>query len=561
MARRTGLIRLAAAILAVGLLPIAQSQPSPAPPPVARTASLRPPGADVQAGRRLYLEGIGRDGRPPAAIVQGDVAATSATLACVNCHKRSGLGASEGGRRAAPVTATALFGGAAVAAGVLPARRAPPYQEATLARALREGIGSDGRSLDPLMPRYRLDDGDARALHAYLRTLGGDGPEHGVTGTELEVATIVAESAPAAEREAVVAVVTRFVELKNRGTRREGERAQASRRQMYGERHARGFRRWNLSVWTLRGDPTGWAAQLESLYAARAPFVVVSGATGDHWREVHAFCERQGLPCVLPVTELPGGGDGNHYNVYISEGVVAQARVTARAALAAARTAPGRTLLVAPDTPRGRAARTAFESEWRAGGGSSLAVEMLADAMPDWPALLQQHRAQALVAWVGRDALAPLATAANRMPDAPARIYTAEGFSPWGDMEPPAPFGERVRHVYPYRLPAPGVAQFPREQTWLRSQGLDGLSPVPAAMALFACHATGEALAGLADNYSREYLLETLEHMLDGTNMTTLYPLTTLGTGQRFLAKGAYVVRPGRGDARGLLLGAGWVQL
>ena len=47
----------------------------------------------------------------------------------------------------------------------------------------------------------------------------------------------------------------------------------------------------------------------------------------------------------------------------------------------------------------------------------------------------------------------------------------------------------------------------------------------------------------MADNYSREYLIETLEHMLDGSKMTTLFPVTTLGTGQRFLAKGAYVLR------------------
>jgi hypothetical protein len=84
---------------------------------------------------------------------------------------------------------------------------------------------------------------------------------------------------------------------------------------------------------------------------------------------------------------------------------------------------------------------------------------------------------------------------------------------------------------------------------------------VPAAKALFACHATGEALAEMADNYSRDYLIETLEHMLDGTNMTTLYPLTTLGTGQRFLAKGAYVARPGRGDTSGLFTEGRWVQL
>ena len=48
--------------------------------------------------------------------------------------------------------------------------------------------------------------------------------------------------------------------------------------------------------------------------------------------------------------------------------------------------------------------------------------------------------------------------------------------------------------------------------------------------------------------------------MLDGTNMTSLYPVTTLGTSQRYLVKGAYVVRlsPEYGAAR--FQQAGWIQ-
>ena len=95
---------------------------------------------------------------------------------------------------------------------------------------------------------------------------------------------------------------------------------------------------------------------------------------------------------------------------------------------------------------------------------------------------------------------------------------------------------------------------------WLKSQGLSGLDARAAAGALFACHATGEALAGLADNYRREYLIETLEHMLDGTSMTTLHPVTTLGTSQRYLVKGAYVVRLAPGDGAARFLQAGWIQ-
>ena len=76
---------------------------------IAATAQSAP--ADpVSAGRRLYLEGVGHSGEPVIATVQGDVAVTGAIVACVGCHKRSGLGVSEGGRRALAITGPALFG-------------------------------------------------------------------------------------------------------------------------------------------------------------------------------------------------------------------------------------------------------------------------------------------------------------------------------------------------------------------------------------------------------------------------------------------------------------------
>ncbi|MBS0387463.1 MAG: ABC transporter substrate-binding protein [Proteobacteria bacterium] len=518
----------------------------------------------IAAGERLYRSGIGSNGRALAAVVQGDVGNASVALACANCHKRSGFGTSEGRNRAPTITAAALFADFGAGSGVRPARRTPAYDDATLRRAIERGVASDGRGLAPLMPRYRLDPRDATALLAYLHTLG-EGADVGVTPTDVRLVTIVADNAPAAEREAVTRVVQRFADIKNSGTRREDERAAASRRQLYGERHIRAFRRWQLEVWTLTGPSSTWSEQLEHRYAAAPPFAVVSGAVGDDWSTVHEFCERRSLPCVMPVTALPGGAGGSHYNVYYSEGVRTEAAVSARELLATARRAAARTLLLYPDNARGAVARTEFEAAWKAGGGAGLVVRALAPgespAQADWLALLRQAKPDAVVAWLGPQQLHALSAAVAEVEHAPERVLTAESFTDWSGLELAAPFTARVLHVYPYRLPAPGRAQFPREQAWLQGQRLDALARIPAAKALFACHAVGEAMATMTDNYSREYLIETLEHMLDGTNMTTLYPLTTLGTGQRFLAKGAYVARPGSGATAGLYTDSHWVQL
>lgn len=518
----------------------------------------------VDAGERLYRTGLGGDGQAIAATVQGDVANAAVALACANCHKRSGLGTSEGRNRAPPITAAALFGGFGAASGLRPGRTTPVYDDVTLRRALESGVASDGRELGALMPRFRLDDQDAAALLAYLHTLGAAAAA-GVTATEVRLATIVAENAPAEEREAVTRVLERFTAIKNSGTRREGARAAASRRQLYGERHIRAFRRWQLDVWRLTGPSAGWRAQLEKYYAAGAPFAVVSGAVGDDWATVHEFCEQRALPCIMPVTTLPGMAPGNHYNVYYSAGVLTEAAVTARELLGDSVGGRRRVLLLYPDNARGAAARAALEAAWTAGGGGDLVIRALGagtmQGSRDWLGLLRQVRPDIVVAWLDAAQLREFATAASSLEHGPERVLTAESFTDWNGLALPAPLAARLQHVYPYRLPAPGRAQFPREQTWLKGQGLEGLARIPAAKALFACHAAGEAMAGMADSYSREYLIETLEHMLDGTNMTTLYPLTTLGPGQRYLAKGAYVARPGTGDTAGLYTDSHWVQL
>ena len=61
-----------------------------------------------------------------------------------------------------------------------------PYTEATLARAIRDGVAADGRPLGALMPRFEMDDAAMADLIAYLRTLapkGGTGSQE--LGTEL----------------------------------------------------------------------------------------------------------------------------------------------------------------------------------------------------------------------------------------------------------------------------------------------------------------------------------------------------------------------------------------
>jgi len=165
-----------------------------------------------------------------------------------------------------------------------------------------------------------------------------------------------------------------------------------------------------------------------------------------------------------------------------------------------------------------------------------------------------------LIAWLAPAQLAALASIPTGTQPMPPQIYTAQSMTPWTAVASLGPIRGRVLHIYPYRLATAGRSQFPREQAWLQAQGLESLDLEVAARTLFACHALGEGLMSLDGNFSREYLLEQLEHMLDGTAMTSLFPATSLGPGQRVLSHGAYVTRLGNPRGGAPLLEVDWQQ-
>lgn len=504
----------------------------PLPPPCSGATA-------AECGRWIYRSGQRPDGSAVRATVQTDVPVPVAAAACSGCHRRSGLGTAEASRRSLPITAAALRTPRTVA----PVR--PAYDDATLIRAITSGIAAGGRPLSTLMPRYQLGDDDAHALLAYLRVLGTE-PAPGVSATDIALATVIGDDAPANEQAAVERVLSRFVQDKNAGMRRESQRAAAARRHAYGERQARAYRHWRLDVWRLHGAAATWDAQLETLYARTAVFALVSGTTGHDWSIVHRFCERRGLPCILPLAEPPAGAERDFYSLYFDAGARLAGRATASHIARPGAALPVSVVIAHDDSERGRAAWQAFSErwrelrataplrEWRLGGAESPVPEEIPATEASTPFVLVSWQDAAHT----RNLLARLASQGA----SPERIYTADAFTNWTHAEIGGTAIDRVWHVYPYRLPDSSGRRFPREEAWLRRNGLQHLDANPAGRALFACHVLGEQLAGIESNFSRDYLMEGLEHMLDGTAMTTLYPRTTLGPGQRFLSRGAHVV-------------------
>ncbi|HWY73739.1 MAG TPA: c-type cytochrome, partial [Burkholderiaceae bacterium] len=221
-------------------------------------APVAAPAAAV--GQAIYLRGVLGSGAPLEGERQaGELRAKGAEAACVNCHQRSGLGANEARSLVPPIASRYLFHPRArgtdhsnlpYVEGMRANRE--PYTEATLARAIREGIDVDGKTLGYLMPRFALEDADMAALIAYLKTLDAQSAP-GVTESVLHFATIITPDADPVKRRGMLAVMRQYFADRNTRQMIPSPQMEAPGRSMYSKSMFMVNRRWELHVWELTG--------------------------------------------------------------------------------------------------------------------------------------------------------------------------------------------------------------------------------------------------------------------------------------------------------------------
>jgi mono/diheme cytochrome c family protein len=502
----------------------------------------------VDPGKRIYREGVLLSGEPVRALVQAGDELSGARAACATCHGRSGLGYAEGQIIPPAISGPILFRPRVIERRELYAARRegpgtrPAYTEETLARAIREGVDARGTQLDPPMPRYLLGDGDMAALVSYLRALGA-AASPGVSDEEIHLATVVTAGVPPARRKAMLEVLSAFVEAKNTQTRHEERRAR-SRGALQVEREQRAYRRWTLDVWELTGAPETWRTQLEAHYAVRPVFALLSGAGAGSWAPVHEFCGEMALPCILPNTDLPGQGSDPFYTLYFSPGLPLEARVLARYLRDSGETAAGTWLQVYRDEEVARAAAAALRSAL--GGVAARLRDVRLEGPPPsadfWRETLRREVPAVLVLWLADPDLGGLEGLASSPPSRISAVYLSATLveKPFSSL--PQALRPLARLVHPFGLPEVQQSRLDPTRSWLRSRGVEITDLRTQANTYFAARALGEALMHLAGNFSRDYLMEKLEHRLASAPWASVYSTVGLGSGQRFLSKGAYVV-------------------
>lgn len=554
------------------------------PPASGEARAAGRPGADPlpDLGERIYRQGILPSGRPLVGTAQAGTERAGPDAACAGCHRRSGYGTSEGPIRIPPVTGPALFGwqevkpaapavappgmvpaNAAVAAQAakLAARKAriaaqmgaarrPPYDEVSLARAIREGIDVTGRRLGPGMPRYALGDDELKALVAHLRTLSA-GPSPGVTGEEIHFATVIQPGVDPARRRALLEVLRAWVQDKNAGTRSEQRRREAGTERMY-----RAYRRWVLHVWELTGPAGGWGRQLEELYGRQPVFALVGGLGTTTWRPVHEFSERLGVPCLFPQVDLPVISGAGFYTVYLSRGISLEAEALAKYLLEQG--AAGRVTQVHRREERSAAAAAALRGALRDSRRVTLDERVL-DGPPTrdfWERLAAERAGGTLVLWLPASDLAEAGALLAPRPAVEA-VYLSATLA--GDTPRlGAGADDRVRLVHPLDLPRARGGRLLRVKRWLHEKGIALTDEKVQMNAYFAVTVTADAVSHMGDLFSRDYLVERVEHMVGNTVAPSPYPRVSLGPGQRYASKGSFIVKAG-GRAGELEPLSGWI--
>lgn len=488
------------------------------------------------AGERLYREGIRPDGAPLKAVREGGLSLEGAAAACVNCHRRSGLGSFEGTTAIPPIIGRYLFRDWQVNRED-PTLPHPPsfqqkhdaYTDAGLLEVLRTGQAPDGRVLGPLMPRYELDAGTYSALATYLRGLTSR-PDPGVSETTLQFATIVTPDADPVARDAMIQVLERFVAVQNQVIAAEVRPLKANREMMY-----RVTRRWSLHVWTLTGPPQTWERQLDAKLAAEPVFATIAGLGGRTWAPVHRFCERNALPCFLPNVDLPEGGEGDFYSVYWSRGVLLEADLIETAIAAS----PGRVVQVYRANDIGTAAAASLRKSVAARSGASIDRVLEGPSAPALArALSDIGPDDRVVLWLRPDDLAalPKAVPAN------GGVYVSGLLGGLENAPLSAAWRAVTKVTYPLDLPEARRVRMAFPLGWFKVQHLPVVAERVQASTYLACQVLAETIGHVLDAFVRDYVLERLEMVAGKRLATGYYPRLSLGPGQRYASKGGYLV-------------------
>jgi hypothetical protein len=122
-------------------------------------------GSYSSVGERIFLTGVGSDGqaikRNAPAVSQGSLMMSG--NGCGSCHGADGRGGTISMMMGAAIETPDITYDELIEDG---------FTDATIKRAIRDGLDEAGKPLEDAMPRWQMSDADVDATIAYLKELG-----------------------------------------------------------------------------------------------------------------------------------------------------------------------------------------------------------------------------------------------------------------------------------------------------------------------------------------------------------------------------------------------------
>ena len=538
--------------------------------PTANAAAAAPSTLDeaaLRVGKALYRTGQDISGQSVSARIRGDVA-DSAAIACANCHLRSGFGGQEGTVLAPPVSADILYEPVKLRFNGIEIRDAAPkrpaYTDATLLAALKTGIDASGKPLAENMPRYELTDIQANGLLTYLKTLSA-APSPGIEDKAVHLGTVVSDGVAPADREAMLFGLQKFVSIKNGQAQlydaNPHDRTARMANSMLGSKEV-ASKRLTLTLWELHGGSETWPAQLQEHARQQPVFALIGGMVQGPWKPVHDFAEAQGLPTLLPWTDLPAADEGGWYTLYTSKGSYQEGAGIANFLQAEPPAAAGEewTAWRVP-SPEADAAEQGFDETWRALGKSPPIAALLGKSLDSLETqvdrALSPRQPSTLLLW-SRGETAAILQAIARHPNRPARVFIAASLVGEALAQVPETTRSWLWVAWPWRLPAQEPLLSAGVGAWMQQPALPTERRYRIASSTFAAaQVFNAALMELRGRYVRDHLMDVIGMMKDIAPPS--WPRLSFGPGQRHASKGCYIVQLGAGSSLNLTARSEWL--
>lgn len=535
------------------------------------------PEEKLKLGKQMYHDGTLPSGEPMMAIIKGDVPVVGTSFTCVSCHMLSGLGSVEGGVITTPTNGKSLYlprnaqkgvgstmgmGGSKEQPRPLPPPARPPYTDETLAALFRGGVDSAGRVLDPVMPRYRLEDNEMEILISYLKSLSSE-YSPGVDSKNLRFATVITDEVPTELQEEQFLLLDKLINQLNEQARNFERRLKDPKLGRHLSKTGRMvFRNLTLTRWTLKGPAESWKAQLEEYYRKEPVFALLGGITTGDWKPIHEFSESNRIPCIFPQTDFPVISDSSIYTFYLSKGYYQEGETTARFINRNLDTGAERPVVqIIRDTPEGRALSTGFLKTWHELGHKAPLTITLKPGSPLTKDIVTRQittdQPVTLLVWDGTETISTL-RAITDLKITPAAVFVSSTYLGIKTAVLPDSMRDITYISHPYRLA--------QEETQLENYFFGSKLNVkysndnlirtvkrsyPINKILI------QVLSEMKENFYRDYVLDLVSMSID--HKVPLYERLSFGPGQRYASKGCYIVQLSKGNNPTFINKSDWV--